>query len=272
MFLTRDVEVDLATAASEFPFVLGLHVLELGAMAALEPDAYRLAVVLAPYDPRGLAQVHAAFVAAMHGIGVAGPMAYVDDRRRPPFMTKTRLIMPTPAEREAAALRIAPRRAAAPPADVDLELRFERQLTESGAWPIGARLVPGAVLEVVEDPFPSRKVTPKRVLVADPDPATARTLRELAGVEVTSVDDGWHAVDLLSGSDFDLVLCALTVGELPGAKILKLIVKERPHNAARIYFLAREETIASGPPSSASGRILARPITTTLVQAILDGR
>lgn len=294
MILTREVEVDVATAVAEMPWVVGVHALELGPAAALYPDALLLAVVLSPYSVTGLVEAHYALVTATGGHDVPGRITYVDDaQRRPAFMEKTRMIMPTPQERDEARARIAARResaeqAAWPPSmQREIEAAFAR-LAEQAApdaaappasgppyrsrgavGPIRVRLAPGPVLELVKDPFASAPKT-KRVLVADADPQAATALAGLTGVEVVSVTDGWAAVDQLTASDFDLVLCALVVGELQGAKILRMIAKDRPHNASRIYFLAREETIAQGPPSSASGRVLARLITPVLVQSLLE--
>jgi hypothetical protein len=69
--------------------------------------------------------------------------------------------------------------------------------------------------------------------------------------------------------DFDLVLCALVLGDFTGAKLHRLIAAARPALAPRIVFLARESVVAGAPPSSAIGRVLSRPLDPSAVPALL---
>jgi CheY-like chemotaxis protein len=124
------------------------------------------------------------------------------------------------------------------------------------------------VLEVVADPFPSPRRL--RVLVVDDDPTTAKRIAELADVDVIALDDGWSAVDRLTKGDVDLAVCAVSIAGFSGAKIHKLVATANPRMARRIVYLATETAVSQAPPSSASGRLLARPISPEAVRSMLD--
>lgn len=127
-----------------------------------------------------------------------------------------------------------------------------------------------AILQVVPDPFP----TPprRRLLIADDDPTTDAAVATLDDVEVTFARDGWTAVEHLTTSDFDLALCSVVLGEFSGAQIHRMVAKLRPQNASRIVFVARDTAVAQAPPSSASGRVLARPVDPVSLRALLRAR
>jgi CheY-like chemotaxis protein len=133
-----------------------------------------------------------------------------------------------------------------------------------------AAALSGGILEIVPDPFPSPPK--KRVLVADDDPATEETLARLREYDVVFARDGWTAIDHLTEGDFDLALCAVALGGFSGAKIYKLASKAKPDLASRFFFLANASAIASAPPSSASGRVLARPVDLEAVRALVESR
>jgi CheY-like chemotaxis protein len=108
----------------------------------------------------------------------------------------------------------------------------------------------------------------KRLLIIDPDTATKRLLAELSECDVTAVEDAWAALDQITARDFDLVLCALTVGDVPGAKVFRLAVTARAEIASRFVFLASEHVVAGAPPSS-MGRVLPRPLDPARVRELL---
>jgi hypothetical protein len=60
------------------------------------------------------------------------------------------------------------------------------------------------------------------------------------------------------------------VSGFSGAKLHTLVATARPDMARRIVFLASETAIAQAPPSSASGRVLMRPIEAEAVRALLQ--
>jgi DNA-binding response OmpR family regulator len=120
---------------------------------------------------------------------------------------------------------------------------------------------------VVSDPFPTGPRA--RILVIDEDTDTADTLRRSNDFEVTHIDEGWAAVDAVEKTDYDAILCALRVGAMSGASLHRLIVKTRPSLAPRVAFVAARHVVASAPPSSALGRVLARPVTVEHVRALL---
>jgi DNA-binding NtrC family response regulator len=134
--------------------------------------------------------------------------------------------------------------------------------------PIGASLQSGE-FEIVKDPFPSEKLPPARVLVLDRDEATTRALATLGEVEVVTASDGWSALELLVEGDFHLVLCALTFDGWRGSKLYSMVAKARPEMAARIVFLAMEADVAAAPPSSALGRVMARPVDPDAVRRLI---
>lgn len=122
-------------------------------------------------------------------------------------------------------------------------------------------------LEVVSDPFPSP--ARPRILVVDDDPTTEHALAELEQVDVVYARDAWTAIDQLTEGEFDLVLCAVALGGFSGARIHRLVAKTRPQMASRIVFLAGASVVAQAPPSSASGRVLPRPVDPAAVIALL---
>lgn len=124
------------------------------------------------------------------------------------------------------------------------------------------------VVAVVADPFPA---TPRRrVLVIDDETASANVLRSTTDFEVTHVDEGWGAVDVVARTEFDLVLCALRVGEMSAAAVRRMLVNTRPSVGPRFALLASARAADAAPPSSVSHRVLALPITVARVRALLD--
>lgn len=123
------------------------------------------------------------------------------------------------------------------------------------------------VLEVVPDPFPSRPRA--RILVIDEDTDTADSLRRSHDFEVTHVDEGWAAVEAVERTEYDAIVCALRVGAMSGASLHRLIAKSRPAVAGRMVFVAAPHVVASAPPSSALGRVLARPVRAEHIRALL---
>jgi CheY-like chemotaxis protein len=122
------------------------------------------------------------------------------------------------------------------------------------------------ILGIEPDPFPT--LPRPRVLVVTEDVEPARALR--ADFEVVHVDDGWAAVEQVEKTEFAIILCALRVSGMSGASLHRLIAKTRPGAVAKIAFLASAETAAAAPPSSASGRIVALPLTAERVRHLLE--
>lgn len=249
--------------------------------AHANPDAFDFAVVLSPFNQTNLVATHYAIVAATGGRRIAGKVLYVNAAMTPPTpMYKARKLALSELERAGALKRIAERRAQweQSPERVEVEAAFKRfamaEFEAEMQRPANAPPYRGAItidfargiLEIVPDPFPSGPRP--RVLLVTEDPETAGTL--IHDFEVVHVDDGWAAVEHVEKTNFDVILCSLRVGGMSGASLHRLIAKTRPEAAAKIAFLASAGTAAAAPPSSASGRILALPITAAQVRALLS--
>jgi len=128
-----------------------------------------------------------------------------------------------------------------------------------------------AVFEIVPDPFAPRTRGKPRILVADDDPTTSGAVGRMGlDVEVVKVTDGWSAVERILAEDFDLVLCAVKLGELGGSKVFKMVdlLDLSRIQAGRIQLDAH--AVSSAPPSSVQGRVLARPIDAYAVRDLLE--
>ncbi len=303
--LTRENEEDVAAALEGLVWVESVHVLDLGPRAQLDENPLDFAVVLAPYAIDSLVQTHYALVSATGGRELPGRVLYVDAGMPPPVpLRRGRRLVVGPVERARARLRIGERRARTPglasdaagisdvfrdhvlrafedardptvndapfrialgpaPNEAERRARVERHLAGRSLTVgfAGGRL---EVVAVAPDPFPS----PRRasIVVADEDPSTARILRASPEFEVVHVDEGWAAVDHLTGGTFDGAVCALRLGDLTGAQIHRLVAKTRPDMAARIFLLASESVVAEAAPCSASARVLARPLDVSVLR------
>lgn len=293
----REIAADVTVAVDAFPWVDGVYALSLSDAASAHPDALSFAITLCPYGITELVQTHYAVLVATGTHEVTGRVLYVNCAMPSPTpLGRARRITLRPDEREAARRRIEQRTRKAEGENSregeavrlgDLERAF-RQLAENASrdtdqatasgdsspyrvfqgFAITATFANGtAIVEVVRDPFPSPRR--HRLLVADDDPTTEQALRALRDVDVIYASDGWTAIDHLTEGDFDLALCAVVLGDFTGAKIHRMVVKARPEMAARMVFIARASVVASAPPSSASARVIARPIDVAAVLALL---
>ncbi|MAU40653.1 MAG: response regulator [Kordiimonas sp.] len=71
-----------------------------------------------------------------------------------------------------------------------------------------------------------------RVLLAEDDDTLRRFLAralEKAGYEVMSVDRGTHAMPLLAGGDFDLLLTDIVMPEMDGIELARRATALHPH-------------------------------------------
>ncbi|HEY8075804.1 MAG TPA: hypothetical protein VIF62_16875, partial [Labilithrix sp.] len=268
--LPREIEVDVARAVEAVEGVESVHALD---SASDDPERLCFAIVLGPYTAEKLVEVHYALLERTDH-AVAGRVLYVDLAGHPPYpMRQARRLTIAEAERTASRARAKLRLA-----DTERVRWLEQQDADRAAWatelrkmlardaPISASMQSGA-FEIVPDPFPSAKRP--RVLVADPDPSTALLLKPL-DADLVVAEEGWSVVDHLSNERFDLVVCALKFDDgLTGAKIHRMIAKERPDAAARIVFVADKVALAGAPPSSAIGRVVSRPVDVGIVKDIL---
>jgi CheY-like chemotaxis protein len=265
---SRDLEVDVLCALERLPFVTQVLLHD-----DAGPGAVRFCVVLRPYAIGHLVEAHYTLLAATSH-EVTGRVLYVDpDGGLPPLVARMRPLGARPEERANALARAAERakdalwlarleEAAAARAAMEEGLRRQTALT-----PIVASMQSG-VFEVVPDPFPSPTYT---VLVADPDPTSALAVRALPRVSVTEVEDGWAALDALTGEAmFDLALCAVALAGCSGAKVYRMVAEARPEAAARIVFVADRTTVDSAPPSAARTRVLSRPVDAEAVKFLLE--
>jgi hypothetical protein len=304
MEVSRELFADVEVAVVGLAFVQGVYELQPHPAARAHPEALLVGIVLSPYTLRSLVQVHYAVLAATEDCQLTGRVLYVNAEQPMPFPMRGAIrVTPSAGERQRAKERVEERAqrvgssAKATAAELEaIESAFEELVARAAhdpratqplpagspyrpeepptskdqtfKWPISAGFRPGAILEVVPDPFPSPRR--KRILVADEDPTTSAALSTLQDLEVVHVSDGWSAIDELVGGAFDLAICALKLGEFPGVKIYRVVAKSRPEVASRVYFLAEHETIAQAPPSSAQNRILPRPLSAGTVASLLS--
>ncbi len=59
---------------------------------------------------------------------------------------------------------------------------------------------------------------------------------ERAGHTVDAVDSGINALELLSKSDYDFILCDMHMPKLSGMKFYRLVKQEHPHLVNKIVF------------------------------------
>lgn len=267
MFVSGEDIADVVCAVEHLPAVTRVHMLP----PNLDPNGYSIVIVLSPHSISELVKAHYAVVEATGGRALAGRILYVDGDQT--TYVRGRPVTLTPAELDLARARVAERKqenelgAMFDRAEMQAAFReLEAQEAPSGA--VAVSFGPMPMLEVVSDPFPGPRRM--RVLVVDEDPSTAKRIAELPDVDVIEIDDGWSAVDRLSKGDVDLAVCAVKVGEFSGAKIHKLVATANPKMARRIVYLASELALSQAPPSSASGRLLARPISPEAVRSMLD--
>lgn len=267
MFVSGEDIADVVCALEHLPAVRTVNMLP----PRLDPEAYSIVVVLSPYSITELVKTHYAVVEATAGRTLAGRILYVDGGKA--TNVRGRPVKLTDAELGAGRARVAERKK-----QNELDAVLDREAMESAFHALEGRAAndvavavtfgPTPILEIVPDPFPSPRRL--RVLVADDDPITAKRIGELSDVDVIEVEDGWSAVDRLSHGDVDLAVCAVKLGDFSGAKIHKLVATANPAMARRIVYLASEVAVSQAPPSSASGRLLARPISPDAVRSLLE--
>ena len=242
MKIEREDLVDLTLAVEKLASVAGVYALP----PRDDSHAYAVMIVLSPYTVPNIVEVHYALVTAARDRSILSRVRLAEATS---LRGEEQRIVLTTEERERGRQREADR----PPPEpeelaalaTELRQRIERDATEVG----------------------ERR---RRVLVVDEDPITAKRIGELSDVDVIEVEDGWSAVDRLKEGDIDLAVCAVKIGEFSGAKIHKLVATANPKMARRIVYLATETALSQAPPSSASGRLLARPISAEAVRSLLD--
>lgn len=260
MFISGEDIADVVCAVEEIPSVRRVHI-----TPSLTPSAFRFVVAVSPFDVGALAEVHLAIVEATGARELEGRIQYVDDEAA--LSTRARPVDLDEGERAAARTRIGDRKTMA-----ELTPMFDRQAIEAAFRAVDGR---PSMLTVSFGPAPkldahSSSTRRSRVLVVDDDPITAMRIAELHDVEVIEVQDGWSAIDRLKEGDVDLAVCAVKIGEFSGAKIHKLVATANPKMARRIVYLASEAALSQAPPSSASGRLLGRPISPEAVRSMLE--
>jgi CheY-like chemotaxis protein len=305
--LDRDIEADVTAAVDGFPWVDGVYVLSQTDLTRAHPDALSFAIVLSPYRINELVEAHYAVLAATGTHEVAGRVLYVDGAMLTHLpLARARRIVLTAEERQLARERAAQRKPQTEELTDSLreELksgleeglarveRLNRELREllddarrfidesggpsdpspyrgyAGSAILATFARGGLVIDVVKDPFPAP--SRRRILVVDDDEATLDGVRAIPNVDVVHAADGWTAIDQLTEGEFDLVLCAVVLGDFTGAKIHRMVVKARPAMASRMVFIARESVVSQAPPSSASARVLSRPVDPAAVVALLE--
>ena len=79
---------------------------------------------------------------------------------------------------------------------------------------------------------------PKQILIVDDEPAdleTMKTLLEKTGYQVTVVDNGTKALELLTTNGFDLILIDIKMPGLSGYDLLRLLREKINHDAKMVY-------------------------------------
>ncbi len=306
MGLARDLEHDVALAVEAFPWVEGCYALA-SSDASAHPDALTMAVLLSPYGVREVVQTHYAVLTATRSREETRRIMYVRaDGPRPTPLARARRIHLRGAEREAAAKRIALRRAAelafggAAVEDLEEAVRLlaaepTREGATNDAEAIGparsvyrtARTRPltelsiaelqqlvettfgadATVLAIERDPFPEPPRV--RVLVGDHDPSTRAAFRAIAGLDVTFAEDGWSLIELAAEEEFDLVVLAVAFGEHTGAGMLRMLRQTRPELTSRVVLVT--DRVSADAPVFARTRVLTRPVEARTVEELLRG-
>jgi hypothetical protein len=283
----RELDVDVAWILETLPFDAVAFSLD-----GVDADAFRFAIEVRPFSVRAVVQAHYALLAATSH-DTTGRILYVNpDAARPrPMQRAVRIGVPA-GERDAARRRITERIADATRvhrledsalrrAEVERTLRSryddERRRGDIERWleeryqadvPIAASLESGEfeVLEVAADPFPADKPKPARVLVIDRDESTADSLAAAPELTVVRAVDLWSALDEIARARFDLVLCAMRVGDWSAADALRMIASGHPEAARRIVFVAPAVVVGDAPPS-VQRRSLLKPLDLADVRA-----
>lgn len=260
MFISGEDIADVVCAVEGIASVKRVHI-----APSLSPSAFRFVISLAPFRVSDVVEVHAAIVEATGARELEGRIQYIDEENPP--STRGRPVDLSDGERAAAKTRIEDRKTMA-----ELTPIFDRQTIEDAFRGV---IEPASMISVSFGAVPkleaqSSSARRSRVLVVDEDPITAMRIAELSDVDVIQMTDGWSAIDRLKEGDIDLAVCAVKIGEFSGAKIHKLVATANPKMARRIVYLASEAALSQAPPSSASGRLLARPISPDAVRSMLE--
>ncbi len=277
MVLTREQEVDAAFALASLPSVVGVFVLVQRRADVASEDEYMLAILLRPYSATMMVEAHYRLLAVV-GRKLTGKVIYVaaDVEPLPAFVGRARRITLTAAERDVAAARAPELEAEARHQQrleeaerAAMEAAMTRALTNEVDAPVAISLDSGE-FEIVRDPFPAPKDRHPRVLLVDDDEREAPVLRAIERIEIVHVHESWEAIEHLVYGDYDLALCALRVGDITGARLYRIVAKQRPYMAARIVFMAEPSSIMAAPPSSALGRVVPRPVSLETVRGLLE--
>jgi signal transduction histidine kinase len=94
-----------------------------------------------------------------------------------------------------------------------------------------------SVIQAEGDPPPADVVG--RILVIDDEPLIASAIsRALRRHEVSVVEDGRHAIEILSGDrQFDIILCDLMMPDLTGMDVYRWVADHRPGLERRFVFM-----------------------------------
>ncbi len=109
-----------------------------------------------------------------------------------------------------------------------------------------------------------------RVLIIDDDPFVTRTLvRVLSELDCTVIHSGQEALERLrSESEFDVIICNLSMPGVSGAEVYTQASEFRPALAKRFLFLkggaVADETLEFA--ESLDGRVLAKPVEATSIR------
>lgn len=81
---------------------------------------------------------------------------------------------------------------------------------------------------------------PSRILVVDNEPLVARMIRRtLRGNDIVCVETARAALHLLrSGQSFDAIVCDVTLPEMNGMELYRILLQTRPSDARKLIFLA----------------------------------
>jgi CheY-like chemotaxis protein len=114
-----------------------------------------------------------------------------------------------------------------------------------------------------------------RVLIVDDDRALVRSLRRgLEGEnDVTCADGGAHALELLArDTDYDLVLCALTMAGMDGPELHATLRARAPELALRMVFIGDSDASPRVRRFVESERVLVleKPVVPELLRDVIE--
>jgi two-component system chemotaxis response regulator CheY len=124
-------------------------------------------------------------------------------------------------------------------------------------------------------------MTSPRVLVVDDDPTTRRLLVHMlkrSGYDVTAVDDGHQALEILDQAGADLIVTDRNMPVVDGLALLKTVRASAAHRQVPVIMVTSSSDERDQPEAEAEGAtvFLTKPVGSlellTTVKRVLEGK